>query len=101
MNGNLFGNRADYSYTIEDGVVCIVDHNHNSGGKSVTNDAEAVVADLAAAGVNLDAHPVIYRDSMGVWDQLVVEASKFAGFKSINERDKAAAKKKVLAACAA
>jgi hypothetical protein len=94
MNGNLFSNRADYDYTVEDGVVCIVD---NDNGKSVTNDADAVIEDLVAAGIDLAAHLVIYRDTMGVWDQLLVSGGKFASFKSINEREKAAAKAKVLA----
>jgi len=77
--------RADYSYTVEHGVICVID---NDNGKSVTNDAEGVIADLAAAGVDLAHTPVIYRDTLGVWDQLLVANGQFAAFKSINERDK-------------
>lgn len=93
--GNLFNPRCSYAYTVEEGVVCIVD---TDNGKSVTNDAEAVIADLAAAGVDVNSNRVIYRDTMGVWDRLEVKGGRFLGFTSINEREKAAAKAKVLCA---
>lgn len=92
MTGNLFAPRADYTYTVEDGIVCIVDCD---SGRTVTNDAEAVVADLKTAGLDLDALAIIYRDTLGVWDQLLVDGGRFAGFKSVNEREKSAAKAKV------
>ncbi|HYD61941.1 MAG TPA: DUF6011 domain-containing protein [Noviherbaspirillum sp.] len=91
-NGNLFANRASYDFTIEQGIVCVVDLDN---GRSVTNDAENVIADLAAKGIDLDTHLVIYRDTLGVWDQLQVSNLRFAGFKSLNERDKELAKLKV------
>jgi hypothetical protein len=37
--------RAVYSRTVHGDIIAIVDHN---AGKSVTNDAENVIADLAA-----------------------------------------------------
>lgn len=73
--------RADFSWQIVRGVVCVIDH--DTGGASVTNDAENVIRDLVEAGVNLAAMPVIYRDSMGVWDQLVVRDGEFADFRSL------------------
>ena len=88
MTGNLFTPRADYSYSIESGVVCIIDHDN---GKSVTNDAPAVIADLAAAGIDVATAPVIYCDTMGVWDQLVCQDGKFQSFRSLNKRDRDAA----------
>lgn len=80
--------RAVYSCTIHGDVIAIFDHNQ---GKSVTNDAENVIADLAAR-FDLSRYRVIYRDSLGTWDQLLVDSTgHFAGFSSINERDLPAA----------
>ena len=50
--------RAVYSHTIHGNVIVLVDHDQ---GKSVTNDAENVIADLAA-DFDLSKHLVIYRD---------------------------------------
>lgn len=86
----LFKNnlRAVYSCTIHGDVIAIVDH---CQGKSVTNDAENVIADLAAR-FDLSRYRVIYRDSLGTWDQLLVDSTgHFAGFSSLNERDLPAA----------
>lgn len=95
MSGHLFNDRSEYSYTIENGVVCIVDHDT---GRSVTNDARDVIDDLTRKDIDVNAMPVIYRDSQGIWDQLTVVNSRFASFKSINEREKADAIAKAKAA---
>lgn len=80
--------RAVYSCTVHGDVIAIVDHNQ---GKSVTNDAENVIADLAAR-FDLSRYRVIYQDSLGTWDQLLVDSTgHFAGFSSLNERDLPAA----------
>jgi hypothetical protein len=80
--------RAIYSRTIHGDVIAIIDHEQ---GKSVTNDAENVIADLAA-NFDLSRYRVIYRDTRGIWDQLLVDRTgRFAGFTSINERDLPAA----------
>ena len=81
-------NRATYTVAAEDGVICIVDADQ---GKSVTNDAEGVVADLARRGFDLSL-PVIYRDTQGIWDQIVIEKGCFAGFASLGQVSKNAAK---------
>jgi len=86
----LFENklRAVYSRTVHGDVIAIVDL---CGGKSVTNDAENVIADLEAQ-FDLSKYRVIYRDTRGIWDQILVDPlRRFAGFSSINERDLAAA----------
>jgi len=80
--------RACYDYEIVNGVVCIVDHDR---GRSVTNDAAAVIDDLIADGVDLSNRPVIYLDTEKTWDMLDVRNDRFAGFRSINERDRDAA----------
>lgn len=71
-----------YSYTarVEDGAIVIEDQDR---GRSVTNDAENVIADLRERGFDL-ALPVIYRDTMGCWDGLTVRAGRFAGFYPLN-----------------
>lgn len=47
------------------------------GGRSVTNDAEAVVEELAAAHL---ARRIVYRDTAGRWDELRHEDGRFVGF---------------------
>lgn len=37
----------------------------------------------AAYGIDLDQYAVIYRDTMGNWDQLLHRDGRFAGFKSL------------------
>jgi len=59
----------------EQRIVWIVDEDR--GRCSVTNDADNVVLALQ------DEYPgyrVIYRDSMGLWDELQHEAGRFIGF---------------------
>lgn len=83
-----------YSYTIEDGVVCIVDR--DEGGMSVTNGIEHVLNELRARDIDLSL-PIIYRDTMGVWDEIIVKDETFVDFQSIGVRDKEKAKEKVRA----
>lgn len=77
--------RAAYTFSIVDGVVCIIDED---GSRSVTNDAEAVIADLVRKGLDVAFMPVIYRDTEGTWDQLVVEDGRFDGFRLLGETDR-------------
>ena len=80
--------RAIYSYTVHGNVIAIIDHEQ---GRSVTNDAENVIADLDA-NFDLSKYQVIYRDTRGIWDQILVDRTgHFAGFSSINERELPAA----------
>jgi len=55
-------------------MVFIVD---NDVGMSVTNDAENVVVDVLRTYPN---HRIIYRDTMGQWDELLHHNGQFAGF---------------------
>ena len=80
--------RTIYSYTIHGDVIAIIDHDQ---GKSITNDAENVIADLAVH-FDLSKYRVIYRDTRGIYDQLLVDRTgHFAGFSSLNARDLPAA----------
>lgn len=56
---------------VEPGMVWIVDRDQ---GMSVTNDADAVCAALAVEHGNAR---IIYRDTMGRWDELVHDHGKF------------------------
>jgi hypothetical protein len=79
-------NRSTYTVTTITGFICLTDSNL-PGIKSVTNDAEHVIEDLLTAGFDLDANRVLYCDSDGVWDELVVRKGRFAGFHSLNAKD--------------
>jgi hypothetical protein len=53
---------------------------------------ENVIDDLTRQGFDLSRYRVIYRDTRGIWDQLLIDRTgHFAGFSSINERDLSAA----------
>lgn len=93
MTRNLFSSTADYTYELHGNVVCIIDHDN---GMSVTNDIERVLADIKGEGVPLGSYRVIYRDTMGVWDEVVLnDDGTFRAFKSINEQQFDAALAKV------
>ncbi len=47
---------------------------------TVTNDAEAVVAELAKQGHLPEGRRLLYIDSLGDKDELLVKGGKFAGF---------------------
>jgi predicted TPR repeat methyltransferase len=80
--------RAVYSRTVHGNVIVLIDHDQ---GKSLTNDAENVIADLAT-DFDLSKYLIIHRDTRGIYDQLLVDSTgHFAGFSSINERDLSAA----------
>ena len=76
--------RSVYSRTIHGNVIAIVDH---GGATSIARDADNVIADLAAE-FDLSKYLVIFKDTRGIWDQILVDRTgRFAGFSSINERD--------------
>lgn len=67
---------AAFTARVESGAVVIEDLNK---GRSVTNDAAAVISTLVRRGYDL-ALPVIYRDTAGEWDGLRVRDGRFSGF---------------------
>ena len=74
---------AAYTWHVAPGGVLVVVDLDRSGWRSVTNDAEGVVSDLAELRPDLLAHvPLVpYRDSMGRWDALrASREGAFAGF---------------------
>lgn len=68
--------RARYTTRLKDGVIVLEDLDQ---GRSVTNDAELVIRDLAERGFDLSL-PIIYRDTLGCWSGLLVRDGAFAGF---------------------
>lgn len=52
---------------------------------SITNDAEAVIADLLDRG-KLHQRRVIYKDTEGRWDELVHWFGEFKNYKFLNAK---------------
>jgi hypothetical protein len=65
--------------TVGPDEVIIRDTSSDSGGPTVTNDAEAVVKQLLALGV-LKGRRLFYFDSEGALDEIKVQQGRFAGF---------------------
>lgn len=77
---------ANYHYEIRGNVIIVFDH--DTGGRSVTNAAETVIDTLRQELGTLAGKQVIYRDSMGIFDELQVNpAGRFQGYSFIGERD--------------
>ena len=85
--------RSKYSVEIIDGVICVVDLDTAEAGypykcRSVTNDAEQVIAELYEASGGEMTEPVIYRDSDGAWNGMGHQDGVFDWFYPLNERDR-------------
>lgn len=103
-NGNLFASRAEYNYDIDRDVLWISD---KGGMKSVTNDIENILADIAILQ-DISRKKIMYKDSDGIWDEVraKIEVKERAGgnsvsiteleFLPITERDFGKAKEKLL-----
>jgi len=79
-----FKNKVNFYAEFVDGVLCIID---TDGPISVTNDVENVIDRIREVGIDL-TKPVIYRNSEGVWDGLLIKDGKFAGFIFLNTEDR-------------
>ena len=77
----LFGSfHAEFVSRVDGQFIRVVDIGHNHT-RSVTNDAEWVVEELAKLHVSKLAEKyVLYQDSDGRWDYLVVKSGVFHGF---------------------
>ena len=88
----MSGSKVDYVWHTLDDVLVITDLNR--GGRSVTNGIHAVLAEIGAelvGGWDVVNH-VIYRDSCGIYDGVVINAQgEFKGFFSIGEKSEEAA----------
>lgn len=76
--------RADYDYrqSTIDGAPVLLIVDLDIGNMSLTNDAENVLAEIAAKMPGpLTAFRVFYRDSDGAWDEMVLDrAGNLADF---------------------
>ncbi len=84
MTKTIHRTGSTFSVVERPGFVCIIDHNE---GRSVTNDAEKVIACLISERYDLSANRVIYRDTRGIWNEMLVERGAFAGFRPVNAPD--------------
>lgn len=84
---------ADFSYTISQDVIKIVDL--KLGANSVTNDAENVLQKIEQWQPGSVAHcRIMYRDSLGIWDGLEWDGEEVT-FIPIRERDEQAEERKL------
>ena len=66
------------------GVIVIVDLFHaDDPTMTVSNDAEAVTAQVLAAAKGSHAVPIVYRDSAGRYDEIVHDGERFVGFRML------------------
>lgn len=72
---------AVFSVEQRAGFVCLIDLGH---GRSVANDAAAVVRALRSGGYDLARQRVFYRDDRGVWDEIQIAGGSFHSFRSLN-----------------
>lgn len=86
--------RADYEYTVEGQVICIVDLDR--GNRSVTNDIENILHDIKIHLGELSGYAVIYRDSTGRWDGVRQTENGRADFYGLREIDKDKAAERLL-----
>ena len=84
---------ADFSYTVDQDVMKIVDL--NLGSNSVTNDAERVLSKIEQWQPGLIARcRIMYRDSRGIWDGMGWDGQEVRFF-PIRETDERAAERKL------
>ena len=72
--------RSDYQFDRVGEVMIVVD---NDRGRSVTTDAVNVVEDLVRSGNLRPGDRLMYRDTMGYWDELVHHDGRFINFAPI------------------
>jgi hypothetical protein len=87
--------RSQYTATLERAesdcpIICVIDV--GAACRSVTNDAEAVVAEVVE---RFGDHRIVYRDSDGVWDELAHYGTKFDHFIGIGAETPEAAMDRV------
>lgn len=78
--------RSEWTWTLAetDQGRCLIIVDLNRGAMSVTNDAEDVIA-VAHEAFDLTNTPVVYRDSEGMYDQILHRNGVFTGFKALME----------------
>lgn len=75
--------RARYSARFNGQIILVIDEYSDAAPTmSVTNDAEAVTAEVVA---KFGDHRIAYRDTDGQWDELRHSAGDFQGFAPLDE----------------
>lgn len=78
---------AKFSIKEVGSVIVLFDQGEDGPYQSITNDAGNVVQMLQTKGYDVDFRPIIYRDTNGYFDQILVKEGLFAGFAPIRKRD--------------
>jgi hypothetical protein len=80
--------RAAYSaeLDVKRSVIIVRDRSNELNTISVTNAAESVIADLAA-GMGIEGRRVVYLDTLGIWDELLHDGSRFTGYAPIRDAE--------------
>ena len=81
--------RGRYIWRIEQNLLLITDR--NLGDRSVTNEVEQVLVDLAGLSIDIAKQRIIYRDSDGIWDGILTRAGQFVAFFPLRCRSEQAA----------
>ena len=81
--------RATYDLEVRGDLILLVDL---CIGRSITNDAEHVIEDLRQRCDLSRCRVILYRDTRGIWDRLLIDQhGRFGGFCTLNERSLEAA----------
>lgn len=76
--------KSDYSIGMLFDVICVSDL--DCGGISVTDNAENVVREIKTLGYDTLRYPILLRDTMGNWHEIVTENGEFKGFKPMGQK---------------
>lgn len=76
---------AKFTARVEERFLVLEDLAEKYQCMSITNDAEAVVEWCVKNLAGWDR--LIYRDTMGQWDEIVVKKQQFTGFRHIGGKD--------------
>lgn len=75
---------VNFSVTVANGVVLIIDNfDAKEPTRTVTNAADDLIPWLAAARIVTPERRVIYRDTQGMWDEIVHKDGQFERFAPI------------------
>ena len=74
---------ANFTYEVIGKVIVVYDL--DQGGKSVTNDAENVIQSIVQDIGTIKGYRVIYRDTLKMFDEMIVSDNSFEKFSPIRE----------------
>jgi hypothetical protein len=74
---------AQFEWFEFEGVLCLIDLN---GSRSLTNDMENALEKLRGFGISTE-RPIVYRDSEGIWDEVVTYRGRFQAFDCLNSKN--------------